>query len=78
MVWEPFEGVGGAFGTRLDYVGSVAAVMKGRGADVPAKGAMGCPGLAHAGFYVVQYFCAEWAEGGWIEIKGPVDLCLGR
>jgi hypothetical protein len=63
MVWKPFKGVGGVFGSRLDNVSLVAMVMMWRGADVPAEGAMGCPGLAHAGFDADQYFCTECAKG---------------
>jgi hypothetical protein len=75
---KPFQGVGDAFSAGVDGKDAVAAIMVGRGPNIPTRDAMGSPAFTDGWLLVDEELGAERAKWSPVEIKGSMKLCVCR
>ena len=78
LAGEPRNSVSDALGAGFIGPHCVASIGVHGGAKVPTINAMGCPTVAHAGFFMDDDAGARRSNRCAIEVKGSMELCPGR
>ena len=74
---EKFDGARDPFGAGLGDVASIAAVMFGGMANIPALNTAWCPRSAHLWRFVDEYLCSWRGHRCFIEVKGTIHMGFG-
>ena len=78
MSWKPADGVDAAFSSRVSCIYTETAIVLHGRAEVPSRDTMRSIGFTNVGGDMYEELGTEWAQWGAIEIKGTVDLSVGR
>ena len=78
IVEKKTDGLGDAFGSRGRYVDTVAAIVPGGCADIPAVDTVTGLGAADGRGFMDKDSSARWCKGRAIEIIGAVEVGFGQ
>ena len=78
IVGGEINAIGDAFGGRVRYADTVAAIVLGRCTNVPAVNTVTVPGAADGRGFMDKDLIAGWCKGASIDIVGAVELGFGK